>query len=225
MEYDLIKDFKIFEHNLGIIDMRIAFGETNENIIDNVDKYDHEYFKFCEEVLSNRIYHENIEINPLYFKELGRVMVNIKKYLSQLDECLTEKLEEFTGVQEKEINSLYYSVLGTKHDFDSFYIWAKIRIEDILGFDLEILNSEKKIIGFNSNLKWRGTQTDLVELVKALIESKSIEGTQTETLNMFCKILNFKVNNPDQTIQEIKTRKDHKPIFLERLKTSLLESF
>jgi hypothetical protein len=225
MEYDLIKDFKIFEHNLGIIDMRIAFGEINENILDDIEKYHLEYFKYCEEVLSNKIYHDSSEIKPLYYKELGRLIVSIKKIMLEIEMCLIQKREDFSTTNEKLINNLYYDFLGRRQIFESFYIWAKIRIEDILGFDLEMLNSEKKIIGFNSTLQWKATQTDLVELVKALIENKAIEGTQTETLEMFCKILNFQVNNPDQKIQEIKTRKDHKPIFLERLKTSLLESF
>ncbi|WP_405350674.1 RteC domain-containing protein [Nonlabens sp. Asnod3-H03] len=224
MKFDLIKEFTAYKKKLGALDFLIGFSENYQHELDEIKKYNNDYFKYCEEVLSDRIYHEN-NIEPLYFKELGRILLEIKKYLIQIEKVLIEKHVDLFKIDHKEIDRLRLAILSNRLSFESFYNWSKIRIEDVLGYDLENTNPEKNLKDFNSTLKWKGTQTDLVELVKSLIESKSIEGTQTETLDMFCKILNFKVNNPDQKIQEIKTRKDRKPIFLERLKTSLLESF
>lgn len=68
------------------------------------------------------------------------------------------------------------------------------------------------------------TQTELIELVKALVENGNIKGTQKDAIQDFSNYFNIKVNNPNKLIQDIKGRyTDRETIFLDKLKNSLLD--
>ncbi|MEQ3501157.1 RteC domain-containing protein [Tenacibaculum sp. SSH1-16] len=87
---------------------------------------------------------------------------------------------------------------------------------------------EKKLISNNkSNIAWKGSQVELIELIKALIENKSIKGAnQIEIFESFSSFFNFKINNPDQVITKIKGRNTgNETLFLDKLKTSLNNYF
>lgn len=74
-----------------------------------------------------------------------------------------------------------------------------------------------------SNIKWQGTQTELTELIKALIENGNIQGTQKDVFNSFTDFLNFDINNQSKLINDIKNRNNgSETIFLDKLKSSLL---
>jgi len=68
------------------------------------------------------------------------------------------------------------------------------------------------------------TQTELLELVKALIQAGKVKGKQKEIITAFSKFFSVKVKNPDQTIHGFKTRNnDRETLFLDNLKTALLD--
>lgn len=73
-----------------------------------------------------------------------------------------------------------------------------------------------------SKLKWQGTQTQFIELTKALIENGSVKGLQKDVIASLSQFLNIKIKNPDKTIQDIKNRNvGSETLFLNDLKTSL----
>lgn len=86
---------------------------------------------------------------------------------------------------------------------------------------------QKHALNNNSKLVWNGNQTELIELVKALIENESVKGaTQSEIFESFSSFFNFKINNPDQVITKIKGRNTgNETLFLDKLKTSLNNYF
>lgn len=88
----------------------------------------------------------------------------------------------------------------------------------------DFIDNKLQNTGFaKSNIEWKGTQTELTELIKALIENGSLKGTQKDIFKSFCEFLNFEINNHDKLIQDIRKRNnDNETIFLNKLKSSLL---
>lgn len=75
-----------------------------------------------------------------------------------------------------------------------------------------------------NTLKWNGTQTEFIELVKALIENGNVKGTQTEIINKLSNVFNIKINNENKLINDIKTRNNgSETLFIDRLQKSLFD--
>ena len=73
-------------------------------------------------------------------------------------------------------------------------------------------------------LNWNGTQTEFIELIKALIENGNIKGTQTEIINKLSNVFNIKINNENKLINDIKTRNNgSETLFIDRLQKSLFD--
>lgn len=89
---------------------------------------------------------------------------------------------------------------------------------------IEFLEIQKQNPKNGNNLNWNGTQTDFIELVKALIENGNIVGTQTEIIKSLSNIFNFKINNENKIINDIKNRNNgSETLFLDKLKKSLFD--
>lgn len=71
-----------------------------------------------------------------------------------------------------------------------------------------------------SPLKWKGSQSELLELVYALLESGTIEASsKTAALHTFQEIFGFSINNPDQLLNKIKHRNyGSETLFLDKLR-------
>jgi hypothetical protein len=77
---------------------------------------------------------------------------------------------------------------------------------------------------YENTLKWNGTQTEFIELVKSLIENGNVKGTQTEIISKLSNVFNIEVNNPNKLINDLKLRNiDSETLFLDRLKKSLFD--
>lgn len=73
-------------------------------------------------------------------------------------------------------------------------------------------------------LNWNGTQTELIELLKAIVESKKIDGTQTEIIKAFSLFLGVEIKNPSKLINDIKLRNwESRTLFLDNLKSNLTQ--
>ncbi len=68
------------------------------------------------------------------------------------------------------------------------------------------------------------TQTELVELVKALVENGTIEGTQKDIIKDFADFFGIEINNPNKLITDLKKRNNgSETLFLDKLKNSLMD--
>jgi hypothetical protein len=72
---------------------------------------------------------------------------------------------------------------------------------------------------------WNGTPTELMELIKALIENRSIKGdSQKNIIKLFTRLLNIDIKYPDKLITDIKKRSNgSETLFLDKLKTTLYD--
>ncbi|SNB15548.1 conserved hypothetical protein [Flavobacterium psychrophilum] len=102
------------------------------------------------------------------------------------------------------------------------------KISDFLHDKKEILKLETETppteTAPTNSLNWNGTQTDFIELVKALVENGTIKGTQTEIIKSLSKVFNIKINNENKLINDIKTRNNgSETLFIDKLKKSLFD--
>ena len=75
-----------------------------------------------------------------------------------------------------------------------------------------------------NSLNWNGTQTEFIELVKALIENGNIKGTQTEIISKLSNVFNIKISYPNKLITDLKVRNNgSETLFLDKLKKSLFD--
>lgn len=85
--------------------------------------------------------------------------------------------------------------------------------------DISIKDNLKKI---DVNLQWYGNQSELIELIKALIENGNLKGNQKDIFNEVQKVFNFELNNIDQAITKFNERSQQTETkFLDKLKASL----
>lgn len=72
-------------------------------------------------------------------------------------------------------------------------------------------------------IKWKGNQTELMELIKALVENGTVTGLQKDIVKVFTSIFDIEIKHPDKLINDLKKRNnDSQTLFLDKLKTSLL---
>lgn len=76
----------------------------------------------------------------------------------------------------------------------------------------------------NQAVNWKGTQTDLIELIKALIENGTVKGKQKDIINSISTFFGIEINHPDKLINDIKNRNNgSETLFLDSLKMSLFD--
>mgnify|MGYP003654561161 CR=1 FL=1 len=74
------------------------------------------------------------------------------------------------------------------------------------------------------NIKFNITQTELLELTKALIENGNLKGKQKDIINSFKQFFDIEINNPDKIIHDIKKRNiGSETLFIDKLKSSLYD--
>lgn len=94
--------------------------------------------------------------------------------------------------------------------------------EPVFDEDKESFQLKNQIKESSTNIKWHGSQTELIELVKALIEAKRIRGTQKSIINTISNFFGVQINHPNKLIQDIKNRNlDSETKFLNELKEVL----
>jgi len=81
---------------------------------------------------------------------------------------------------------------------------------------------EKETYSKIKKLNWQGTQTEFMELIKALIENGTLKGTQKEIIKHASKFFNIEIKNPDKLITDIKKRNiGSETLYIDKLRTSL----
>jgi hypothetical protein len=128
-----------------------------------------------------------------------------KKYLE-------EKISELGYQVVLYTDSVYDPYRDEEIKFDGFYIQKK---ED---------EKNQKIKEILETVEWKGTQTELIELIKALIENGTIKGKQKDIISNFSIFFKKEIKNPNKLIQDIKKRSNgSETLFLDSLKSSLTE--
>lgn len=101
-----------------------------------------------------------------------------------------------------------------RYDFDGYPIPESFKIEPLT-----------PKANFNIKpLKWEGSQTELIELTKALILTGKVKGLQKDIITTLTQFFQIEIKNPDKIIQDIKNRnRDSETLFLDQLKKALYD--
>tara|TARA_B110000093_G_scaffold154849_1_gene171400 strand:- start:409 stop:1173 length:765 start_codon:yes stop_codon:yes gene_type:complete len=144
----------------------------------------------------------------------------LTEYLSYLDETGYPRESE-TLLLQQILNRTNYKNIEISSDKKQNFINEKInKIKNPQFYQEET----KEVTTETTQVKFKGNQTQLVELVKALVESEMIEGTQTNAIEQFSKFFDIEINNPNKLIQDIKGKNtDSTTAFLDLLKSNLIE--
>ncbi len=106
-----------------------------------------------------------------------------------------------------------------------YFDYARSKTLHILfNFKKELLSKNKKIdLKIKETfVKFNLTQTELIELVKALIVNGSIKGKQKDIIKTFSQFFEIEIKHENKIIQDLKIRNNgSETLFLDRLKTSL----
>lgn len=163
------------------------------------------------------------------YEEIDFINIEIQRYTDFITdlEQLEVTLNYLTDLGSDIDAVISESQLYTFHyiDFLDSFDYKK-RDRSILSFTkiIEFLDIKKQDPKNENNLNWNGTQIEFIELVKALIENGNIKGTQTETIKSLSNIFNFKINNENKTINDIKNRNNgSETLFLDKLKKTLFD--
>ena len=117
-----------------------------------------------------------------------------------------------------------------------FFKQFTVYLEYLLLIDLKQLELDKSVLDNlisqtnesipttkNETLQWYGTQTQLIELIKALIENGNLKGEQENIFKIIQRMFNFKLNNIDQAITKYNGRhQGDEAIFLKNLQNTFL---
>ncbi|MBC8767175.1 RteC domain-containing protein [Arenibacter sp. BSSL-BM3] len=112
-------------------------------------------------------------------------------------------------------NALLYDFAKGLALVNEYYIYNDLM--DRFGFsrNVEKINSAK-------NIKWHISQTELIELAKALIENGNVVGVQQEIIEYFSSVFDIEIAYPNKLITDIKNRNSgSETLFIDKLRTSL----
>ena len=189
----------------------------NKEIIFSAKEYKEKYNDLLESYL---LQYEDYE-------EIDFINAEIQRYNDSINDL--EQLEiRINDTSNYQLNSGYIeSLIETFEllDFEGCIDYNK-RDRSIISFTkiIEFLEIQKQNPKNENNLNWNGTQIEFIELVKALIENGNIKGTQTEIIKSLSNIFNFKINNENKVINDIKNRNNgSETLFLDKLKKTLFD--
>lgn len=208
------------------LDIELPFYPTDEDL-QNIDE-DPELLSLIKRFneLMITLYYKNVGFSYASFDNyvnLFKIQSEIFKssYIDSNDiDFINSELQKLEVKREK-LKSKYLHIRLLNEINIKIYTFTLNRIEEFLKNKLNQSETSTSINEIEP-LNFKGSQTQLMELIKALVESDLIEGTQTNTIKQFSNFFNKEINNPSKLIQDIKGKNnDSKTAFLDLLKTNL----
>ena len=91
---------------------------------------------------------------------------------------------------------------------------------------IEYLNIKKKTLSNDNEfpkIKFYGSQTEFIELIKALTENGNLKGKQKDNIEICSKFFDIEIKNPNKLISDINNTRNtgRETLFLDELKKSL----
>ncbi|TLP80930.1 RteC domain-containing protein [Maribacter sp. ACAM166] len=212
-------DFETF-NELPIYDIETQIGKINKEIIRFSEMLDAGWpflsYNFDEGIFKNNYYLES-ESNTLIN------MLSNTYNCKNIEECCNFlELNTFDLLQD-ETSELYRLI----HN-DILIVYSRCNIlSSLVKKRKELQNpslrdNSQQIKTTNYDLQWYGSQTDLIELTKALIVNGNLKGNQEVIFNTVQKTFNKQLNNIDQAITKFNSNSGESK-FLKELANSLSE--
>lgn len=218
--YEETKDFEymeaffgsyIFEYNKLESEKVFFYGCSFKNYIENYDSRLKVY---------NEKHPDALEIDFILF---DFKVIHSKSFLSFISELFIHKpnidfsIKKLKNFLNERANKLGYYLEReqlTRWEGDEFHNYSG----EFTYFKDENYSSSKK-----QKLEWTASKTDFIELFKALVESKSINGTQIEIIEKAGEFFGVDTKNFSQAIQDISKRNNGSETkFLTSLNSTLL---
>jgi hypothetical protein len=185
------------------------------------------YYKILEYYISKDRFSENTlkELKRIYKgNETKKTLLKVLKFKYQILNKL-HKYFELKFNQNKHILPFtihYKKNIIVENDENPDLNWFIMKNTDA---NRTIPNYPELITEVRQNentLNWSGSQTEFIELIKALIENKNIKGTQTEIISKLSNVFNIEIKNPNKLITDIKNRNNgSETLFLTKLQNTL----
>jgi len=191
----------------------------NKEIIFSAKEYKEKYNDFLQSYLLEYEDYEEIDFINKEIERYSGLIIDLEQLEMTLDYWEHNDYNIAFIISESQLYTFHYIDFLDSFDY-------KKRDRSILSFTkiIEFLDIKKQDPKNENNLNWNGTQIEFIELVKALIENGNIKGTQTETIKSLSNIFNFKINNENKTINDIKNRNNgSETLFLDKLKKTLFD--
>jgi len=136
-----------------------------------------------------------------------------------------EKIKGFT----KDDTIHYYSTLFDKINrlHSSFTFGVDNKNKNLIEWPKKILkemniDTDENKTSQHNKLIWKGSQTEFMELIKALIENGTLLEKQKDIIDYTSKFFNIEIKNPDKLLTDIKKRNiGSETLYIDKLKSSL----
>lgn len=225
-----------FEFTLQEVDFNNAISEAESY------NYSPEDFEDLEILVDHKKQFNKV-FTLLYDADYYFEYCNYSAYIDNYDKNLVSFIDKFKDADEInflnneciKISALIqddsYNVNIYKFTNDNYHKlkFSSNRIVKFLRSKIDSLttypNNTESLETIHPRFKSNVSPTELVELVKALIESKAVNGTVKEIFEDFSKFFNVELKNPHKTFQDIKNREvGNETLFLDKLKSTLYDT-
>lgn len=191
----------------------------NTEIIFSAKEYKEKYSDLLESYLLEYEDYEEIDFINIEFQRYNDFISDLEQIEQTFQNWIDMGSDIDYIISESQLYTFHYIDFLDCFDYDK-------RNRSILSFTkiVEFLEIKKQNPKNENNLNWNGTQTEFIELAKALIENGNIKGTQTEIIKSLSNIFNIKIKNENKIINDIKTRNNgSETLFLNKLKKTLFD--
>lgn len=175
-----------------------------------------EYYDFIDKV--DAIIRIPEELDRYDIVELKKLLI----HLNEREEGLKKNIKK-NLIPNKDSPS--YEELADKtliHDTNIFQI-QKMKI-DVQQRIENIQNPLSKINSYSGSLNWTGDVSDMVELIKALVESKKINNSQSEIIKSFEGVFDIDLSRFSTTLNDFQYRNiENQTKYLDSMKANLLK--
>ena len=206
-----IERFTEYYHQLSV-----SFGQSypDGNERDFFKTFLEDFFGAIPFGLHLNNYNYRFDVSEEYQKRLEIAFNRVLDFLTEKSNYLNLELALYTESEEPYINtySSYEPFLEQEVPFT-------FELKEVAQDDYSKV--EFKLPEEPLRLEWNGDYLELCELVKALVESRRIQGTQTEIFETFHKLFQFTDKTEKPTLQTIKKRTTDKTPFLYFLENAL----
>lgn len=210
----------VFEKEFNDLKSNYEFfwGCTFDVYLRDYDKRKHEFFqRFNDALHIDFIEQEASKLLNDNFEKFIWMIWKTKGEQSELIRNIEYSKAKKRRFLEDEAMSLGYDLI---FDFDDEYA------SDF--FTISERNNKHKSEPIKSNLVWNASQTDLMELIKAIIETDAIKdskekGKQKDLTDHLTTLFNIQIKNPDKLITDLNKRNiGNETKFIDSLKKNLI---
>lgn len=236
--YNKLKELYQEFHELKVLPY-IEFSHSARGLlVQTKDEIKNYYFKTSEVAFK--------KYSTSLLKKLNQLIVNINKISIDEIKQKFDDYEYYYNFEEYSIESilnldpesdLYLDLsfpinkLSNDNSSEKIYSLQEVLLKfskvEIVNDVIDLMDSLSDIkneatMPITSKYKFHGTQTEFIELIKALVENGNLKGVQKDIINDLSAFFDIEIKHPNKLIQDIRKRNiGSETLFLDKLNSSL----